>query len=182
VNEERGIGELRMWERRAAVPERAGIQEGGPILVALLVLARAVVGGRREAIEVSGLTEVNPDVVAAGAAATAGRGGLAVLTDAERAMTGGEDDGRAEERARTAEPAAGVVEARVDGVGVEEKDLSYVGVLSVVGLTVRDGRGGGRQQQDGRRGEHGGECLAHERTLLFRLLRLQGVGRRSDQR
>ena len=81
MDEELGGIEVRVRERRAAVPEQARVQERRSIEVALVVLVAVTVRAGREPVEVRVLARVEPDVVATGAVAAAGRGRLAVLTD-----------------------------------------------------------------------------------------------------
>ena len=138
-------------------------------------------------LEVRRRGEADPDVVAADAAV----GGVrvravvrrrdAVQADAERAVAGGDDDRRAQQRAGAGEPAARVVEARVRGVRDVEQQLADVRVLAVVGRAVGDraDRGGDRERR-----ERGRPRM--DRVLRMRCISSKngpdGLGRRSYRR
>src|SRR5262245_7407599 len=85
--------ELRMRVRCGAVPLAGRVERGGPVVVALRVLAAAVRRAWRQDREVRCVVEVDPHVIAASTVAAAGGRGRAVLTDRVRAVTRGEHDG-----------------------------------------------------------------------------------------
>ena len=124
--------------------------------------ARVLVAGerraRRQDVEVRHLREADPDVVAADAAVGRVVSAPSCVVDAPFRPTPNVQwpavttIGRLEQRAAAREPAARIVEPRVDRVGDVEQQLADVRVLAGVGRAVRDRADRRREGEDARSG------------------------------